>query len=122
VPRLRTRLFAKHDDAGTADMKDHRDQGRVSTLIVIALVLMIVIALSACATVVPVTARFPSPPGETYQQACPNLQKLKDTPQLSDVSKTININYNTYYECAVKLDAWIQWYSAQRTIFESAGK
>ena len=103
-------------------MQDHRDQGRVSTLIVIALVLMVVIALSGCATSVPVTARFPAPPGETYLQACPDLQKLKDQPQLSDVSRTINTNYSTYYECAVKLDAWIQWYSAQKIIFESAGK
>jgi len=103
-------------------MKDHRDQGRLSTLIVIALVLMIVMALSACATVVPVTARFPAPPGQSYLQACPNLQKLSDTPQLSDVSRTINTNYNTYYECAVKLDTWIRWYTEQQTIFESAGK
>jgi hypothetical protein len=103
-------------------MKDHRDQGRLSTLIVIALVLMIVVALSGCATVVPVTARFPAAPGEIYQRACPDLQKLKDQPQLSEVSQTININYSTYYECAVKLDAWIQWYSAQKLIFESAGK
>ena len=103
-------------------MKNHRDQGRVSTLIVIALVLMIVIALSGCATVVPVTARFPASPGQSYLQACPNLQKLSDTPQLSEVSQTININYSTYYECAVKLDAWIEWYSAQKFIFESAGK
>jgi hypothetical protein len=103
-------------------MQDHRDQGRVSTLIVIALVLMIVMALSACATVVPVTARFPAPPGQSYLQACPNLQKLSDTPQLSDVSRTINTNYSTYYECAVKLDTWIRWYTEQQTIFESAGK
>jgi len=103
-------------------MKDHRDQGRLSTLIVIALVLMIVMALSACATVVPVTARFPAPPGQSYLQACPNLQKLSDTPQLSDVSRTINTNYSTYYECAVKLDTWIRWYTEQQTIFESAGK
>ena len=122
MPRLRTRPFAKHVDAGTADMRDHRDQGRLSTLIVIALVLMVVIALSGCSTVVPVTARFPAPPGETYLQVCPDLQKLKDQPQLSDVSRTININYSTYYECAVKLDDWIQWYSAQKIIFESAGK
>jgi hypothetical protein len=103
-------------------MKDHRDQGRLSTLIVIALVLMIVVALSGCATVVPVTARFPAAPGEIYQRACPDLQKLKDQPQLSEVSQTININYSTYYECAVKLDTWIQWYSVQKLIFESAGK
>jgi hypothetical protein len=103
-------------------MKDHRDQGQLSTLIVIALVLMIVVALSGCATVVPVTARFPAAPGEIYQRACPDLQKLKDQPQLSEVSQTININYSTYYECAVKLDTWIQWYSVQKLIFESAGK
>ena len=103
-------------------MQDHRDQGRLSTLIVIALVLMIVIALSACATVVPVTVRFPAPPGQTYLQACPDLQKLKDQPQLSEISQTININYSTYYECAVKLDTWIRWYTEQQTIFESAGK
>jgi hypothetical protein len=103
-------------------MKDHRDQGRVSTLIIIALVLMIVMALSGCSTVVPVTARFPAAPGEIYQRACPDLQKLKDQPQLSEVSQTININYSTYYECAVKLDTWIQWYSIQKLIFESAGK
>jgi hypothetical protein len=103
-------------------MKDHRDQGQLSTLIVIALVLMIVVALSGCSTVVPVTAKFPAAPGEMYQRACPDLQKLKDQPQLSEVSQTININYSTYYECAVKLDAWIEWYSAQKLIFESAGK
>jgi PBP1b-binding outer membrane lipoprotein LpoB len=85
-------------------------------------VLLLSLLLTGCATVVPVTARFPAPPGQTYLQACPDLQKLKDQPQLSDVSRTININYSTYYECAVKLDAWIQWYSAQKLIFESAGK
>jgi hypothetical protein len=104
-------------------MQDHRDQGRISSLIIIAMIAMIVLTMCAgCATAVPVTARFPSAPGEIYLQACPDLQKLKDQPQLSDVSRTININYSTYYECAVKLDAWIQWYSAQKLIFESAGK
>ena len=104
-------------------MQDHRDQGRISSLIIIAMIAMIVLTMCAgCATVVPVTARFPSAPGEIYLQSCPDLQKLKDQPQLSEVSQTININYSTYYECAVKLDAWIQWYSQQQTIFESAGK
>ena len=100
--------------------KDH--QPLATGLAFVIIVVMIVILLTGCATVVPVTARFPAPPGQTYLQACPDLQKLEDQPQLSDVSKTININYSTYYECAVKLDAWIQWYSAQKLIFESAGK
>ena len=104
-------------------MQDHRDQGRISSLIIIATMAIVVLAMcSGCSTVVPVTAKFPAAPGETYQQACPDLQKLKDQPQLSEVSQTININYSTYYECAVKLDAWIHWYSVQKLIFESAGK
>ena len=101
----------------------NRDYQPLATgLAFVIIMVMIVILLVGCATAVPVTARFPAPPGKTYQQSCPDLQKLKDQPQLSEVSRTININYSTYYECAVKLDAWIQWYSAQRTIFESAGK
>ena len=104
-------------------MQDHRHQGRISSLIIIAIMAMVVLAMcGGCATVVPVTAQFPAPPGETYLQACPNLQKLSDTPQLSDVSRTINTNYSTYYECAVKLDTWIRWYTEQQIIFESAGK
>ena len=104
-------------------MQDHRDQGRISSLIIIAIIAMVVLAMcSGCSTVVPVTAKFPASPGQSYMQACPDLQKLKDAPQLSDVSKTISVNYGTYYECAVKLDAWIRWYTEQQTIFESAGK
>jgi hypothetical protein len=84
--------------------------------------LILILALTGCATSVPVTAKFPEPPGKLATTACPNLEKLKDDPKLSDVSKTVTINYTTYYSCAVKLDAWIEWYNIQKTIFESAGK
>jgi len=100
--------------------KQYREQKQVSSLIVVGIFAMFVLAMcSGCSTVVPVTARFPAAPGEIYQRACPDLQKLKDAPQLSEVSQTININYSTYYECAVKLDTWIQWYEIQKRIFES---
>jgi hypothetical protein len=85
-------------------------------------VLAISLALTACSTLVPVSMTFPEAPGRQAQVACPNLQKLKDDALLSDVSKTITINYSTYYECAVKTDAWIEWYQIQRHIFESVGK
>jgi len=29
------------------------------------------------------------------------------------------VNYGTYYECAVKTDAWIEWYQKQKIIFEN---
>ena len=85
-------------------------------------VLAISLALTACSTLVPVTMTFPEAPGRQAQVACPSLQKLKDDAKLSDVSRTITINYSTYYECAVKTDAWIEWYQIQRHIFESVGK
>ena len=87
-------------------------------LVVLALALL----LSACSTLVPVTMTFPEAPGRQAQVACPNLQKLKDDALLSDVSRTITINYSTYYECAVKTDAWIEWYETQRRIFETLSK
>jgi len=85
-------------------------------------VLAISLALTACSTLVPVSMTFPEAPGKQAMVACPNLQKLKDDARLSDVSRTVTINYSTYYECAVKTDAWIEWYQIQRHIFESVGK
>jgi hypothetical protein len=82
-------------------------------LIVFALAL-----LTGCSTVVPVAAKFPEAPGQLNLQSCPNLTKLKDVPQLSEISTTINVNYTAYYECAVKLETWIEWYYKQRSIFE----
>ena len=84
--------------------------------------LLIVLLLTGCSTVVPVTAKFPDAPGRLATERCPNLQKLKDDARLSDVARTVTINYSTYYECAVKLDTWIRWYTEQQIIFESAGK
>ena len=85
-------------------------------------VLAISLALTACSTLVPVAMTFPEAPGRQAMVACPSLQKLKDDARLSDVSRTVTINYSNYYECAVKTDAWIEWYQIQRHIFESVGK
>jgi hypothetical protein len=84
--------------------------------------LLTAVLLTGCSTVVPVTAKFPDPPGKNAQERCPQLQKLKDDPALSDVARTVTINYGTYYECAVKADAWQEWYEIQKRIFEGAVK
>ena len=86
------------------------------------LAVVLALVLSGCSTVVPVTARFPEPPGKGATVACPDLQKLQDGARLSDVARTVTVNYGTYYECAVKADAWQEWYAIQRIIFEKAGK
>ena len=84
--------------------------------------LVVLVALAGCSTTVPVTAKFPNPPGLNSLERCPNLEKLKDAPVLSDVARTVTINYGTYYECAVKADAWQQWYQIQKNIFEGVVK
>ena len=80
--------------------------------------LILVLMLTGCSTTVPVTSKFPEPPKYSLQ-ACPQLQTLKDGSKLSEVATTVTINYSTYYECAVKNDAWIEWYQIQKHIFES---
>ena len=83
---------------------------------------ILALLLTGCSTVVPVVARFPDAPGKGAMTACPDLQKLKDDAKLSDVANTVTVNYGTYYECAVKADAWQEWYAIQKIIFEKAGK
>jgi hypothetical protein len=80
--------------------------------------LLLLLLLVGCSTTVPVTAKFPEAPGLQSQTRCINLKKLEDSAQLSDVAKTITVNYTEYYQCAVKLDAWIEWHQIQKTIFE----
>jgi hypothetical protein len=71
-----------------------------------------------CSTTVPVKRNFPEVP-ERLMQKCPQLQKINEDAKLSDIAKTVTNNYTTYYECAVKDDAWIEWYQLQKHIFES---
>ena len=83
--------------------------------------LLSLLLLTGCTTV-PITARFPEAPGLQSQIACPNLKKLEENSKLSEVAKTITVNYTEYYTCAVKLDAWIEWYAKQKIIFEGISK
>ena len=104
-------------------MKTDNEQNHHSTLIIVGIVLMFILAMcSGCSTAVPVTAKFPEAPGKLATQPCTQLQKLPDDVKLSDVSKTISTNYTSYYECAVKVDAWREWYEIQKIIFEGASK
>jgi len=99
-------------------MKNQQDQQIVSSLLIFVIVVMLVFAITGCSTAVPVTVKFPEPPGKGAMTVCPDLQKLTDNAKLSDVATTVTINYGTYYECAVKTDAWQEWYQIQRRIFE----
>jgi len=80
--------------------------------------LIILLALAGCSTTTPVARKFPEAPGNVAMTACPQLQKLQEDAKLSDITKTVTVNYGTYYECAVKTDAWIEWYQKQKIIFD----
>jgi len=77
-----------------------------------------IFALTGCSTVVPVKAKFPDVP-ERLMVKCSQLEKVSETPTLSDVAKTVTNNYTTYYECATKHDGFVEWYNTQKNIFES---
>jgi len=87
-------------------------------LFVLTICIILAFLATGCSTVVPVTMKFPEAPGNIALTACPQLQKLQEDAKLSDISKTVSVNYTTYYECAVKTDAWIEWYQKQKQIFE----
>lgn len=79
--------------------------------------------LSGCATTtVPVTMPFPDPPGQLAQESCPDLKKLPGQPTLSEVARIVAENYQLYYECAIRADAWNDWYARQRRIYQGANK
>lgn len=82
-----------------------------------SLLLSLILLLSACTTV-PVTAKFPQAPGTLVQEPCPNLQKLEGEAKLSDLAKTVTVNYSEYYTCAIKLESWQRWYREQKIIYE----
>lgn len=85
------------------------------------LIPVFVLLLSGCSTTVPVTAKFPETP-KHIMQTCPQLEPLQDDAKLSDVAKTVTINYTQYYSCAIKVDAWVEWYEVQKRIFEGSVK
>ena len=82
-------------------------------------ILLLSLLLTGCSTVVPVTNTFPNAPSDIALVRCPQLQKIADDAKLGDITKTITVNYGTYYECAVKTDAWIEWYQKQKIIFDN---
>lgn len=78
--------------------------------------LALTLLLTGCSTVVPVTSKWPEPPGLQSVQPCGELQQLPNNPTLSQVAETINKNYTQYYTCVIKLEAWQQWYLQQQII------
>ena len=84
------------------------------------LLLFLTLFLVGCASKpVPVAMKFPEAP-QQLMEPCQELKKLDKEPKLSDVAKIITENYTLYHECTIKSKAWVEWYKANKNIFEGA--
>lgn len=91
-------------------------------LFIIVLFIAVACLVTGCSTTVPVTAKFPSVP-DVLLEKCPQLKTIEgEKVSIIDYTKTVTINYTTYYDCAVKTDSWIEWYQTQKIIFEEVSK
>lgn len=85
------------------------------------LTILLISVMSGCSTTVPITARFPDVP-KRLTEKCPQLETVKEDVKLSELTKTVSVNYSTYYSCAVTVDGWIEWYTIQKSIFDKVSK
>lgn len=84
----------------------------------ISIILASLLLLVGCSTTVPVKVTFPEVPAIILEK-CPHLQMLKEDVKLSDVSKTVTVNYHTYYDCAVKHSRLVEWYQIQKQLHDN---
>ena len=81
------------------------------------LAILLIVCLSAC-TSVPVTTEFPSVP-DLLMVKCPELKTIAgEKVSIVDFTRTVTENYTTYYECAARTEAWQEWYTKQKKIWE----
>jgi len=83
------------------------------------LMLLPTLLLTGCLTTAP---KFPNIP-EELKASCPELKEAtKETQELSKLLDVVVVNYSTYYECRVKVDAWLEWHRTQKEIYDKATK
>lgn len=85
--------------------------------------LLIAVLLAGCSSIT-VNPKFPDAPGKGADVACPEELKTTppDTTKPSIALSIIKENYGEYHICKEKVNAWIEWYSTQKKIFEEAAR
>ena len=82
------------------------------------LALIPALLLAGCVSTAP---KFPDLPPD-ISQACPELKEAEKSEQLSKLLDTVVQNYGTYYECRVKVEAFVEWHKKQQEIYNKAVK
>jgi hypothetical protein len=76
------------------------------------------IVLTGCSTTVPIKRTFPEVPGALLKECGPLNTINKPEVKLSELIETVSKNYGKYHECAAVVDAWQEWYSEQKKVFD----
>jgi hypothetical protein len=84
-------------------------------------VVLVLFAITGCATPVPVAQKWPAAPTE-IQQPCAALKQLEQGATMRDLMMTVIDNYAAYYHCSSKTQSWQDWYREQQKIFEQVNK
>ena len=77
------------------------------------------ILLSGCAFLkqpVPIVTEFPKAIPELMKK-CEELKTVEgDKVAITELLKTVVLNYTLYYECSTKVEGWQEWYNEQKKI------
>jgi len=55
-------------------------------------------------------------------EGCDDLNTLRPDPKLSDLMVVVTENYTKYHVCKEKNQAWRDWYTTQKSIYDSLNK
>ena len=87
-------------------------------LFILFIFIVLAFLVTACSTAVPLTQNFPDAP-DMLKEKCPELKTIQgEKISIVDFTKVVSENYTTYYQCAGRTDAWIDWYNKQKKIWE----
>jgi hypothetical protein len=87
-------------------------------LFILVIFIILAFLITACSTAVPLTQNFPDAP-DMLMEKCPELKTIQgEKISIVDFTKVVSENYTTYYQCAGRTEAWIDWYNKQKKIWE----
>ena len=87
-------------------------------LFILFIFIALAFLITACSTAVPLAQSFPAAP-DMLMEKCPLLKTIEgEKVSIVDFTRTVSENYMTYYQCAGRTDAWIDWYQQQKKIWD----
>ncbi len=84
---------------------------------VVAALCLTLTGCSMFSTTVPVARKFPEAPAK-LMEACPESLQIPQGAKWSEVLTIVNKNYSSYHAGRARQSSWIEWYDAQKKIFD----